>query len=878
MRKKSFLYLIMVIVFILSFTLTAFYGCSDVKGPDVKEPDVDDSDDNYSLPLEDGKNQVIFYWTKGSFDISTSDIWIWWDGKDGSGVLMHKCSYGAKVVVNVPDTIESVGFIVRTGCSDPGGNSWGSATKDYEQDRFAEITGRVTEIYLKSGDSNQYTSTDGGVTLEQIKNFTIANMVTFNKIKYNVTPAVTITSLDQVKLYQDDEEIEIESISSLKKNLTAGTITIQGELDITKAYRLSIEGYGERTVVPIDLFSSNEFQEKYNYDGWLGNKIDGSSTEFRVWAPTASKVKLNLFEAGDGGQAYSVLDMELGEKGVWSLTVPNVGHGVYYTYSVTTALGEQEAVDPYAKSAGVNGNRGMVIDLSLTNPKGWDNVGYVDSVNRYTDAVIWEIHVRDFSNNIASCNNKGKYLAFTETGLKNSNGISVGVDYIKDLGITHIQLMPSYDYATVDESDPDSQFNWGYDPKNYNVPEGSYSTNPYDGAVRVNEFKQMVQALHNQGIGVVMDVVYNHTYDANSSLNRIVPYYYYRYTNSGANSSASGCGNDTASERYMYRRFMIDSVTYWAEEYKIDGFRFDLMGLHDLDTMEAIEQAIHAINPNALIYGEGWTMGSTIDGSLQANQSNISFIQATEGASGSVGVFNDVTRDGLKGSVFDSKSQGYINGASSDNYNAVKFAILGGTKGAGWKVNDAGMINYMSCHDNLSLWDKLEIANGDDSVEDRIKMNKLGATIIMISRGTPLMQAGEEMLRSKQGDENSYKSSDEINNIDWELLSEDSIQYQMSLYYKGLIEMRKSVALFTSQEETTCTFNIDKTTGFMAVTITNGTESALVILNPTNEDVSYTLTEEWKLIANGERAGSEVIDTLNGEISIPGITALVFVK
>lgn len=897
MKKRSIICLLLVIVFIMSFTLTAFYGCDENmdpngsiqnpdgnkdpndtdQNPDDKKDDPSIEDENYTLDLEEGKNQVIFYWTKSNLNIQTSDIWIWWDGKEGSGNLMHKCAYGAKVIVNVPEEVTQVGFIVRTGCSDPGGSSWGNATKDYDSDRFAIITGKVTEIYLKSGDANQYTSTDGGITLNQIKSFTTANLVSLTKVKYVVSPSTRITSLDQIKLYEGDKEIRIASLSSLNNKVTTGTITLETELDIAKEYTLSIEGYGEKKVMPIDYFSSNEFNDKYGYDGWLGNKIEGDSTEFRVWAPTASKVKLNLFETGDGGKAYKVLDMELGEKGVWSIVVPKVGHGVYYTYSVTTSVGEQEAVDPYAKSAGVNGNRGMVLDLSLTNPTGWGNVDYIDSVKRYTDAVIWEIHVRDFSNKISASNYKGKYLAFTETGLKNSHGISVGVDYIKDLGITHIQLMPAYDYATVDESNPESGFNWGYDPKNYNVPEGSYSTNPYDGTIRVNEFKQMVQALHNQGIGVIMDVVYNHTYDANSSLNKIVPYYYYRYTSAGVNTSASGCGNDTASERYMYRRYMIDSVTYWAQEYKIDGFRFDLMGLHDLTTMEEIEKALHAINPNAIIYGEGWTMGSTTDGSLQANQTNISFIESSEGASGGVGVFNDVIRDGLKGSVFESSSQGYINGDPTKNINAIKFAMNGGTSGAGWSVKDAGIINYMSCHDNLSLWDKLAIANPDDSIEDRVKMNKLGVAIIMASRGTPLMQAGEEMLRSKQGDENSYKSSDEINNIDWELLSPDSIQYLTSRYYKGLIEMRKSVGLFTSMEKTNCVFNVDRSSGFMDITITGGDNSALVILNPSMEAVSFTVRGEWNLLVDGNNAGSESLRKVSGEISVPALTALILV-
>lgn len=861
-------------VLLLSMLLCMFAGCAPENTPD----DGDDKTDDYNLPLEEGYNQLILYWTR-SLDINfeTSDMWIWWDGKEGSGVMMHPCEYGAKMVINVPDTIDQVGFIVRTNCSDPGGNSWGSATKDYESDRFAVITGRVTEIYLKSGDGSQYKSSDGGVTLEQIKLFNLANLESKNKIRYNITPAVRLTSLDQFKIIQGENEVKIKSVSSLNRESLTGLIEVEEPLDISKEYSLYIEGFGSKVIIPMGYFNSKEFENEFNYDSWLGNQINDGSTEFRVWAPTASKVVLNLFKTGDGGEAYQTLVMNKGEKGVWSLSVDGVGHGTYYTYTVTTSVGEQEAVDPYAKSAGLNGNRGMVIDLDLTDPDGWNEVSYMN-LSKYTDAVVWEVHVRDFSNKIANSQYKGKYLAFTETGLTNSNGISVGLDYIKQLGVTHVQLLPVFDYASVDEANPDKAFNWGYDPKNYNVPEGSYSTDPSDGAVRVNEFKQMVQALHAQGLSVVMDVVYNHTYDANSSLNKIVPYYYYRYTSSGENTSASGCGNDTASERAMYRKFMLDSLTYWMEEYKIDGFRFDLMGLHDLETMDQIEKALHAINPSAIIYGEGWTMGSTSDGSLQANQSQISKIEAVEGSAGSVGVFNDTIRDGLKGSVFEAKGKGYINGNASANFNAVKFAINGATGGGTWTVKDSNVINYMSCHDNLSLWDKLAITNADNSDLERMAMNNLGAAIIMVSQGIPFMQACEEMLRSKQGDENSYKSSDAINNIDWELLAEDSIQYKAFLYYKGLIEMRKSVSLFTAQSGVDHDFEIDRTTGFMAVEYSDGVNRAMVLINPDSATVSYTLDGNWNLIADGNQAGSKTIRTDSGDISVPGVSILVYVE
>jgi pullulanase len=574
--------------------------------------------------------------------------------------------------------------------------------------------------------------------------------------------------------------------------------------------------------------------------------------------------------------------MNKAEKGVWEYT-ENCGHGTYYTYSVTTAAGTQEATDPYAKSAGLNGDRSMVIDLDSTDPLNWD-LPYTAGTDSYTEAVIWEVHVRDFSNKMANSQYKGKYLAFTERGLKNSAGVSIGVDYLVNLGITHVHLLPVYDYATVNEADPDSQFNWGYDPKNYNVPEGSYSTNPYDGAVRVNEYKQMVQALHDAGIGVVMDVVYNHTYDANSSLNRIVPYYYYRYTPTGANSSASGCGNDTASERYMYRKFMVDSVSYWAEEYKLDGFRFDLMGLHDLETMRQIEAAVHAINPDALIYGEGWTMGSTIDGSAQANQTQIDKIKPSQGAAGAVAVFNDAIRDGLKGSVFQATSKGYINGNYKGTAQNVKFGIAGGSiSGPGWRVSKNGVINYMSAHDNNTLWDKLAMANPDNTVEERLAMNRLGAAIVMISQGTPFWQAGEEMLRSKPKgdgtfDENSYKSSDAINNIDWEVLVPGSIQYDMMQYYKGLIAMRKAFSMFTAQSGIAVSFQ-DLPGGGMIVTFDNHMGGfAKVVINPTEKAETFQLAGEWKLVADGTQAGSETIRVDTGDVQIPACSVLVYVK
>ncbi len=874
-----------ILVLLTLFSL-GIAGCAPASEPEIPAaspeptpvPTPEPVAEEYTEPIPEGHNQLTFYWTYPG-DYENCDMWIWFPGKDGKGYTFHECDYGGKVIVNVPEDVEEVGFIVRRDCSEPGGTSWGSATKDYEQDRFAKIEGRETHIYLKSGDASQYKSNDGGKTLDMAKKFTLAAMVDENTIRYSITPKTTISDISQLKVYEGDRAIAIEEISSLGKEASSGNIVLSESLDLSAAYRVVLEGYGEKEVVPTDIFDSEYFAENFHYEGDdLGATVNGGSTVFKLWAPTASAVVLKLYEAGDGVEAYKSVPMEKGEKGIWSHTEP-CGHGTYYTYDVTTSVGTQEAVDPYAKAAGVNGNRGMVVDLSLTDPEGWENAELADKISSYSEAIIWEVHVRDFSNKIEDSRYKGKYLAFTEGGLVNEFGKSVGVDYLKELGITHVHLLPVYDYATVDESDPNAPFNWGYDPKNYNVPEGSYSTDPYNGEVRIKEFKQMVQALHEAGLGVIMDVVYNHTYDANSSFNKIVPYYYYRYTSTGANSSASGCGNDTASERYMYGKFMVESAAYWVEEFKLDGLRYDLMGLHDLQTMQEVETAVHAINPNAIIYGEGWTMGATVDGSEQANQSNISKIIPSGKAIGAVAVFNDAIRDGLKGSVFEKNAKGYISGASAANAAKVIFGIKGGEGlGQGWSVTNSMVINYMSAHDNNTLWDKLLLSNGEQSDEQRNRMNKLGAAIIMVAKGTPFWQAGEEMLRTKGGDENSYKSSDEVNNIDWSVLRDGAMEYETMLYYKGLIEMRKSFDIFTAPEVQIVDVE-ELGSGIMAITFDDGRGAqAIAVINPHNTGLPYTLEGEWNLACDGESAGAEVLERESGSVTVEGISMRVYLN
>ena len=544
------------------------------------------------------------------------------------------------------------------------------------------------------------------------------------------------------------------------------------------------------------------FSKLFSYDGGdLGAVYTKECTRFRLWAPTASNVSLNLYEKGDGNTLLQTIPMKKDRKGTWFYEKTGDLNGKYYTYSVTVDGITREAVDLYAKSAGVNGDRGMILDMEVTNPEGFADDKRPDFI-KPTDAVIYELHIRDLSSDSSSgIQNVGKFLGLTESGTVNSEGLSTGLDHIKDLGITHVQLLPVYDYATVDESQLDTpQFNWGYDPKNYNVPEGSYSLNPFDGTVRIKEYKQLIQTLHSNNIRVIMDVVYNHTFDIeNSNFQKTVPDYYYR-KHGDTYSNASGCGNETASERAMMRKYMVDSVVYWATEYHIDGFRFDLMGIHDIKTMKAIRAALDQVDPTIMMYGEGWTSGDS-----PLAESKRAMKKATRSLKG-VGSFSDDIRDSLKGHVFEALDQGYISG-KPDMENSVKICVVGSTENeqtdytghakasAFWASSPSQTINYLSCHDNLTLWDKLSITNAQDSREDRIKMNKLGAAIVFTSQGVPFLQAGEEMLRSKPSatvkgyyDSNSFQAPDFTNCIKWDKKGKVLDVYE---YYKGLIQFRK---------------------------------------------------------------------------------------
>ncbi len=702
----------------------------------------------------------------------------------------------------------------------------------------------------------------------------------------------------QIKVTDGDgKEYAVASADS--EDGRAILLTMEEALELSKAYDISMEGYEGTTVSMNKIIGSSYFDEAFTYDGRdLGATYTKEKTGFKVWAPTASEVTLNLYEQGDGDNLTETLPMTMGEKGVWSCEKQGDLNGVYYTYSIKIGTRTNEAVDLYARTTGVNGNRGMVVDLRATDPEGFEN-DTRPALTNPTDAVIYELHVRDLSSDASSgISSTGKFLGLTETGTTNADGLATGIDHIKDLGVTHVQILPGYDYATVDETKLDTpQFNWGYDPKNYNVPEGSYSTDPYHGEVRINEMKQMVQALHKNGIRVNMDVVYNHTFNIEDSyFQKTVPDYYYRKAD-GKYSNASGCGNETASDHAMMRKYIVDSVVYWATEYHIDGFRFDLMAVHDIETMKAVRAALDEIDPSIMVYGEGWTGGDcAIPSSQQALKANMAKIDG-------VGAFSDDIRDGIKGSVFDAQDKGFISGKDGME-ESIKFGIVAATphpqvltykndKGTrSWAAQPGQSINYISCHDNLTFWDKLAISNADDSEETRIRMNKLGSAIILTSQGVPFFQAGEEMLRSKPSatveggfDENSYASPDSTNSIKW---SEKAAVLDTYEYYKGLIAFRKAHSALRMAETADIQSNLVFMSGLDAnvvgYTIGNNAngdtaEKITVILNGNAEAVDVALPAgTWEICVNDTTAGTASVGTAQGTVSVAGISALVLVQ
>ncbi len=622
--------------------------------------------------------------------------------------------------------------------------------------------------------------------------------------------------------------------------------------------------------------------------------VNKNGTHFRLWSPSAEAVRLNIYPTDRNSAAERVVEMTRGENGTWTASFPEKLYGSFYTFQIkNNGKWLDETPGIYAKAVGTNGERAAIIDFSTTNPQGWE-ADHGPELKHINDAVLYEMHHRDFSVHPSSgIVNKGKFLALTEKGTHNATGEKTGIDHLKELGVTHVHILPSYDYNSVDESNlPANKYNWGYDPMNYNAPEGSYSTNPANPAVRVKEMKEMVKALHDAGIGVVMDVVYNHTAENDgSNFSLTAPGYFYRHRPDGSYSDASGCGNETASDREMMRDFIVNSVKYWAKEYHIDGFRFDLMAIHDTETMNEVTKALKEINPDIFVYGEGWTAGdSPLPAERRALKENVSKMP-------DVAVFSDDIRDAVKGHYSNAADRGFATGKPG-NEETVKIGIVGATahpqvdysKGNNSKFPYASaptqVINYVSCHDDLMLTDKLRKSMPDATDAERMRAARLAQTIILTSQGTPFIWTGEEIFHDKKGVHNSYNSPDSINAIDWNLKHKNNDQFR---YYQELIKLRKAHPAFrmTTAEQVARHLKFDKVEGdnLISYSLTdnaNGDDwkEIKLVFNGSDEPRTVKVARgNWIVIAeDGNIAADGLGTSKGGKLEVAPRSALILAR
>lgn len=636
----------------------------------------------------------------------------------------------------------------------------------------------------------------------------------------------------------------------------------------------------------------------YNGDD-LELKVDATGTHFRLWSPKAQEARVNLYDNGHTGTAYRTLPMKLdAANGTWTASVPEKLYGKFYTFQIKwDGKWKDETPGVWAKAVGVNGMRAAIVNLAETNPEGWQN-DKGPKADNFSDVILYEMHHRDMSMHPSSgIANKGKFLALTEPGTTSPEGEKTGIDHLKELGVTHVHILPSYDYNSVDETNlQKNTYNWGYDPQNYNAPEGSYSTNPSDPKTRIQEMKQMVKALHDAGIGVVMDVVYNHTaQNDESNFELTAPGYYHRHWDDGRYSDASGCGNETASDRQQMRDYIINSTKYWAKEFHIDGFRFDLMAIHDTETMDSVAAELKKINPSIFVYGEGWTAGdSPLAKERRALKENVSKMK-------DIAVFSDDLRDAVKGHYTDASDRGFATGKPGLE-ETVKIGIVAATphpqvnyaKGNNSKFPYAKspemIVNYVSCHDDLTLTDKLRKSMAGEPEKNMLDAAKLAQTIVFTSQGTPFMFAGEEMFRDKKGVHNSYKSPDSINAIDWSNKHKYRDQFD---YYKGLVALRKAHPAFrmTSAQDIAKNLVFDridssKTPNLISYSLKNHAngdkwEEIKVAFNGASKPQTVKIRKgNWKIVAmDGKISPEGDLGVSNGgTITLAPYSALILAK
>jgi len=734
------------------------------------------------------KTELTIHYTRFEGDYKGWNLWLWPKGGEGKAYeFTANDSFGKVAKVVVPDTanVEEIGIIVRL-------EEWKS--KDVSQDRFiTKFENGKAEIWLIQGDSTIYYSKPGLST-----KIASASAKSFDQVEITLNRKAELASVRSgLSVNAGSKSLAISDVTPIPATSTNSnrfSVRLSEKIVLGSEIAISHKEFGKVNPELGGLYSTEEFEKAFTYSGDdLGFTYTPASTKFRLWAPTASEAQLVVYSKDSDKAPARTVDLTKSEKGTWTAELAGDQHLTIYNFRVKLGESWVEAVDPYARAATVNGTKGVVVDLAKTNPSGWLSHEKPKFSGVATDAVFYELHVRDLSMDPNSgIKNKGKFLGLTEANTTTPDKrTKTGIDAIVDLGITHLQLLPIYDYKTVDENRND-QFNWGYDPLNFNVPEGSYSTVPTDPLNRITELKQTIQYLHSRGIRVVMDVVYNHVFDAGShSFELLVPGYFFRKEADGTFANGTGVGNEVASERSMASKYIVDSALYWANEYKLDGYRFDLMGILDVDTMNKIRQGVDKIDPAFLIIGEGWNMGSSLFPEKKAYQYNAAKMPR-------IAHFNDGIRDGLKGSVFKAAENGWASGRKSSKMEVME-GIAGeiyfssDVRGSWGDAEPEQSVSYVEAHDNLTLFDKLRSSMPKASAIERTRVFALASSTAILAQGVTFLHAGQEFMRSKNGDENSYKSSDLVNSMKWTNRAKNKV---MVSYFKGLLDIRKANSAF----------------------------------------------------------------------------------
>lgn len=825
-------------------------------------------------------------------DYTGWDLWMWEKGQEGSLYMFNNQEFLNGDVGKLSKVAEidvsgfksrDIGIIVRRG---------GWHERDLHIDRYFTFSDDAKssseDIYLVQDTADIFTSIED---IHLSPGFENAIFENFREIFVSLQAHAKYSHEEEpFQVFENGLEVPVRNVTPIRGSREY-MISLENDMVPGSTYMIYKPGFRNGYVDYGMIYDTPQFDSLFTYDyDDLGANWSLESTCFKVWAPTASSIFLNLYETGSGPTLKDVIEMVRKDRGVWEICIQGDLSGTYYTFSSMVMGKTFEVADPYARSSGVNGRRSMVVNPSLTNPEGWENLHHKELIYP-TDAIVYEISVRDITIHPSSGTKyPGKFLGLAEEDTRSYENMPTGLSHLKELGITHVHLMPIFDFFTVDETKPlDNQYNWGYDPTNFNVPDGSYATDAHDGYTRVIELKKMIQAIKKANIGVVIDVVYNHTYKTiDSDFNKLVPGYYYRQDRLGNFSNGSGCGNEVATERSMVRKFIISSVKRWATEYKIDGFRFDLMGLIDIETMNDIRLALDKISPSILLYGEGWTGGLSLlkgyDASSKANASKLN----------KIGFFNDNTRDAIKGDAFHQESTGFITG----NYRykeGVKFGVAGAVYHPGidyakvnyssypWASYPWHCVNYTASHDNLTLYDKLLASRPDLKETDFIRLTNFAAAIVLTSQGIPFFTLGTDMMRTKKGEHNSYNLPDEINQIDWSL----KCRYQQVFnYHKGLITLRKAHPAFRMIQSEEIRKNLvfypcpDHVIAFSLNNYAyhDSWKTIFVVYNAGVYSHSVALPENghWNIVVDENRAGIETISAFTGDtVDVPGMSAMV---